>query len=226
MQYNDYLTPEQHYRLGDMLDSAVISGQSKPPYPPSNDRLAEEEMLKAAEGGHPKAMGAMGWYCIYHGKDTQEIFAWYEKAVQYGYKSACFNLGLDHFWLEQRSHPYYQRDYTQACYWLERAANEYYLYDAMVILGGIYGSDEEKDYQKAVYWYQRAYNTEAHPLERFYRAANLVTIYQDYLRDPEKLAYWKEKLKEYTERLRNLDDGLLTPEEKEHIIWSYTPKNN
>ena len=49
MQYNDYLTPEQHYRLGDMLDSAVISGQSKPPYPPSNDRLAEEEMLKAAE---------------------------------------------------------------------------------------------------------------------------------------------------------------------------------
>lgn len=60
----------------------------------------------------------------------------------------------------------------------------------------------------------------------FYRAANLVTIYQDYLRDPEKLAYWKEKLKEYTERLRNLDDGLLTPEEKKHIIWSYTPKNN
>ena len=53
-----------------------------------------------------------------------------------------------------------------------------------------------------------------------------MTIYQDYLRDPEKLAYWKEKLKEYTERLRNLDDGLLTPEEKEDIIWSYTPKNN
>ena len=226
MQYNDYLTPEQHYRLGDMLDSAVISGQSKPPYPPSNDQLAEEEMLKAAEGGHPKAMGAMGWYCTYHQKDTQEIFAWYEKAVQYGYKSACFNLGLDHFLEEQRFHPYYQRDYTQACYWLERAANECYYYIAMVILGQIYGSDEGKDYQKAAYWYQRAYNTEAHPLERFYRAANLVTIYQDYLRDPEKLAYWKEKLKEYTERLRNLDDGLLTPEEKEHIIWSYTPKNN
>jgi hypothetical protein len=47
----------------------------------------------------------MGKFCEYRHKEDQEIITWYEKALQYRTKWACFSLGFYYLMKESESYP-------------------------------------------------------------------------------------------------------------------------
>ena len=223
MSYQNYLSPKQHFNLGDIIYYNKLYKNSDK----TNPKAAEKHLVIAAEDGSIEAITLLAeiYSSLLELPNFSKAIYWFEKIIEKG-NAAYIPLAKVYFNDVLRDKDKTckidkETAYEKGFYYLEKAASKtnkdsYEYKEAIEFLGDIYrwGSyEKEKDYQKAIGYYSRLLFDEENSLAFDEHIRNEIIETAEEQDTPEGYAIALEWAK------RSINGIVL--EQKAGQLWSY-----